>query len=68
MCVCVLYVVGCFSAGKAAAVESELRSELKHREAELESLKQAASTEQREKADMIAAEKKARLQVNERGE
>jgi len=49
--------------GKVGVAEAELKSELKSKEAELEGLRQAVSMEEKERADIITAEKKIRLQV-----
>lgn len=49
--------------GEEEKEELRLRAELKSVEAELESYKQAASAEERDKAEILTAEKKARSQV-----
>ena len=52
-------------AAKVGVAEVELKLELKSKEAELEGLRQAVSMEEKERADIIAAEKKMRLQVRD---
>ena len=42
----------------------KVKTELKAAQSELETLKQASSAEEREKADIIAAEKKVKGQVS----
>ena len=63
MVLCYLLAV-CACVAAVDGAEANLRSELKYKEAELESLKQAASTEERERAEVLASEKKTRIQVS----
>lgn len=72
---CGEFVIRCIIVPPAAVIEQShtvattepeletVKAQLKTTETELESYKQAASAEEREKADILAAEKKARNQV-----
>lgn len=61
---CKAVSTSCFPANKAEEKELDLvKAQLLAVESELNSYKQAASSDEREKAELIAAEKKARSQV-----